>query len=321
MIKFLSDVSNGEVPLITFGIVNCNRLYYLKSCLESLLTCTEDYPNKEIIVIDNASIEPETDEYLKYLEHRGFRIFKNEKRDPNNEYAKALNHIVEKANGKYICLLTGDMQFMVRGGWLKRYVSLFEQNEDTIGSIGFDAQRCVTNESHHYSSVVDVAGFPFVMDFSRPPVATSGNCMFSKKNLQKMGPWVIDNMSHEGGEDSETKMWKRVVDLKTSGMINWNQAMPIFPVSIAIYTDARGTSARVRGNRRYGDYWEAKKDNLYYEIVDFHILNTQNMLARNTPIGIENVAIPIGWELSLDETGSLEKESRLIQTRLRPVIM
>ena len=49
-----------KMKKVTFGIVNCNRLFYLKSCLESLIDTTQNYENKELIVIDNASVEPGT---------------------------------------------------------------------------------------------------------------------------------------------------------------------------------------------------------------------------------------------------------------------
>ncbi len=60
----------SKMPKVSFGFINCNRLHYLRSCLESFLVCTEDYPNKEIIVVDNASTEDGTDEYLEELRER-----------------------------------------------------------------------------------------------------------------------------------------------------------------------------------------------------------------------------------------------------------
>ena len=58
----------------------------------------EDYDNKEIIVVDNASTEDGTDEYLESLKDRGFKVFVQKERDPANEYAKALNLIAENDN-------------------------------------------------------------------------------------------------------------------------------------------------------------------------------------------------------------------------------
>ena len=84
---------SNKLPLVTIGIVNCNRLFYLKSCLESFLDCTQDYPNKEIIIVDNASVEEGTEEYLVEKEKQGVKVFRQLLRDPNNEFARGLNLI------------------------------------------------------------------------------------------------------------------------------------------------------------------------------------------------------------------------------------
>ena len=118
---------NNSLPKVTFGIVNCNRLFYLKSCVESLLHCTEDYGNKELIIIDNASIEEGTEKYLDEKEKQGHKVFRTTSRDPSNEYAKGLNTIVRESTGDFICLLEGDMQFIVKGGWLKDYVTFLKR--------------------------------------------------------------------------------------------------------------------------------------------------------------------------------------------------
>ena len=137
-----------DLPKVTFGITNCNRLHYLQSCLESLLYCTEDYPNKEIIIIDNASIEKGTDKYLKEKESQGHIVIKQESRDPANEFAKALNLVADTATGDFICPLQGDMQFIVKSQWLQKYVEYYTKYHDNLGCIMFDAQRNVTNKNH-----------------------------------------------------------------------------------------------------------------------------------------------------------------------------
>ena len=144
----------SELPKVTFGFINCNRLHYLRSCLESFLDCTLDYNNKEIIVVDNASTEEGTDEYLEELRERGFKVFQQKQRDPSNEYAKALNIVAENATGELIAPIPADVQFVVKGGWLKEYVKFFEKYEDTTGCISFDAQRSVRNKSGTYSNTL-----------------------------------------------------------------------------------------------------------------------------------------------------------------------
>ena len=296
-----------EMPLVTFGIVNCNRLHYFKSCLESLLFCTQDYKNKEIIVVDNASVEPGTDEYLNELRSRGIHVYKTSNRDPNNEYARALNYIVKNAQGDYVCPLAGDMQFIVQGGWLYEFIKFYEQNPLTVGCISFDAQRRITNRSHQYGPIVSTGKYRFIYDESRPPIATSANCLFSKENLELMGPWEVDNLAHEGGNDSENKMWRKVMELKHFKKIEWTQVLPIVPVSIAIWNDPRGTNARVRDNKRYGEYWAPKKDFRYYEIYKFdeitHMDNDKNMF----PLEVERLAQGIGWRVPIDASGAWKK--------------
>ena len=75
-------------PKVSFGFINCNRLHYLKSCLESFLRCTEDYPNKEIIVVDNASTEEGTDEYIEELKEKK-QLSQKKRNKINRSSAKA----------------------------------------------------------------------------------------------------------------------------------------------------------------------------------------------------------------------------------------
>ena len=120
-----------NLPKITFGIVNCNRLHYLKACLESLLISTNDYYNKEIIIIDNASIEDGTEEYLLEKEkNKIITVVRQKERDPENEFAIALNKIVELSTGDLVCPLQGDMQFIANSGWLYEYAKIYKEFGD-----------------------------------------------------------------------------------------------------------------------------------------------------------------------------------------------
>ena len=177
-----------NLPRVTFGFVNCNRLFYLKSCVESLLKCTENYKNKEIIIVDNASIEEGTQEYLNTLKARGHLVKQQESRDPANEFARAKNIIVDNATGDYICPITGDLQFILSDGWLEEFVNIYEKFSDQIGCILFDAQRTVRNQSGRYSETLGDSNYRFVFDYNRPPVAAATNAMFSKK--KRHAPFV-----------------------------------------------------------------------------------------------------------------------------------
>lgn len=298
---------------VTFGITNCNRLYYLKSCLESLIDCTSDYPNKEIIVVDNASVEPGTKEYLLEKEKQGIKVYRQEKRDPKNEFAKSLNLIYENSTGDYVGLLQGDMQFVVKGKWLESYVDYCEKYKENVGCLIFDAQRSVRiNQNAGKYAVFDKSDmtneYPFFVDLSRPPVQGAGDALYPKSILERVYPWHTKNESHEGGLDSETAMLKKVSEMRSQGELgNVFTGMPKIPVAVAICTDQRGTMGRVRGNKRYGDYWEAKRDNCYYEIFKYeNLINDQNKNG-GLPLSIEMLAKGIDWNPPIDENGNWKK--------------
>ena len=291
-------------PKVTFGFVNCNRLYYLRSCIESLLLSTEDFESKELIIIDNASVEEGTEDYLASLENRGFTVVRREARDPANEFAQGLNTICELARGEFVVPLQGDMQFVLTHGWLHEYVKYAEEHADLVGCITLDAQRAVTNSSHKFAMDTSYeSNYQFVVNFDRDPIAGAADVFYPKAVLDVIFPWHVQNEKHEGGNDSETAMLQKVRELIKTGELQWHSIMPIIPPAIAINTDPRGTNARVRGNCRYGQYWPPKEDNYrYYEFVDFDHA-TETVAGRQFPVSIEEIVEPVGFHKFVDEHG------------------
>ena len=290
---------------VTFGIVSCNRLFYFKSCLESLIDTTNNYENKEIIVVDNSSVEPGTDEYLEEIQERGITVIKKNERNPANEFAIGLNTIVSKATGDYVCMLQGDMQFVLPD-WLNDIVNFYDKNLDVLGSIILDAQRSITNSSKKFSQ------FPanrqstfsknnFFADLTRDPIAPAADAIFSRQVIEQIAPWHEKNINHEGGMDSENEMRQKVNKMISDGKIpRYVTALSAVPQAIAIYTDPRGTQGRVRGNRRYGKYWSAKDETgwKYYDYINVFDYDLSK------PNSIETVAKPIGFEKPLDDKGN-----------------
>lgn len=295
---------NNTLPKVTFGFVNSNRLHYLKSCVESAVLCTSDYPNREFIIIDNASVEEGTKEYLDEKENQHFKVIRQLKRDPSNEFAKGLNLICQSSSGEFVVPLQGDMQFILKGGWLKEYVGFYKQNMNNIGCITLDAQRRVTIASHTYSKPIG-DNFRFFLDQNRNPIAGAGDVMYSREIVELICPWSEQNEKHEGGGDSETKMLQYVDSIMEEMNLNLFCAVPMMPVSCAIYNE-QGTNARVRGNRRYGSYSAPTEGFRYYEIMD--ISDAKNKFAHmSRPYGIEDIAQPIGWNKPLDFLGNWNK--------------
>ena len=304
----------SKLPKVTFGIVNCNRLHYFRSCLESLLYCTEDYPNKEIIIIDNASVEAGTKEYLDEKEKQGHKVIRQKERDPSNEFPRALNLICENATGDYVCPLQGDVQFIIRGSWLKKYVEFCEKNKDYIGCVLLDAQRTIRNRSD--SLAPTMGDFQFFYSLKRNPVSGAGDVFYTKKVIDNIFPWPISNDRHEGGtavgarknqNDSETTMIERgKAYLESLGHTAY-VSLPQVPVAAVIHTDPHGTNAVIRGDKRYGDYWAPKEDFKYYKIWEFDEIMERFGSPRAYPVGIEDVVETIGFHPPLDEYGNWKK--------------
>lgn len=289
---------------VTFGIINCNRIFYLKSCLETLIETTNDYPDREIIVVDNASTEAGTREYLASIEDRGIRVIRRQNRDPANEFAVGLNIIRDAASGDYLCPLQGDMQFILKG-WLGPAIEFYEKNLDVVGSIVLDAQRRQTNATHQFVRFNDErqpnSPNVFYGDLTREPISPAADALYSRRVIDQIGPWSERNKNHEGSMDSENDMRYRILGMMGRRELpKYVSAMSAVPPAVAIYTDPRGTQGRVRGNRRYGAYWEPKDPThtKYYEYVNVSDFNTGFV----NPI--EVVARTIGFERPIDATGS-----------------
>lgn len=292
-----------KLPKVTFGFVNCNRLEYVKSCIESTLECTSDYPNREFILVDNASIETGTQEYLEEKKNQGFKVFKTKERDPHNEYARALNTIIENTTGEYVVPLAGDTQCVAKR-WLEDFVKFFEKVEEIAGCICLNAQRTPTVVSHEYVRLQFDQNF--LIDLNRPPMPGAADVLFkTSRVLDLMYPWEIDNSNHEYSDDSETKMLKKVQDRLLEQDLKLVHFVPIVPVYMTIYTDPRGTNARVRENKRYGRYSPPMESHKYYEYYDY--LSRKGLDHKFQTLTMEEVAVPIGWKRFVDKNGIWKK--------------
>ena len=117
-------------PLVSLIIPTYNGYDILKTCIDSILEKT-DYPNYEILIIDNNSDDPATLEYMEILETEGkARII--DYPYPFN-YADMNNKAVEYAQGEIIGLLNNDLE-VINTGWLTEMVSHAVRPE--VGIVG-----------------------------------------------------------------------------------------------------------------------------------------------------------------------------------------
>jgi O-antigen biosynthesis protein len=104
----------------------------LDRCLESIFTQTT-YPNYEVIVVDNGSVEPETAALFARWTQQEPDRFKCYKYDIPFNYPKINNYGVEKATGDYLLLLNNDTQVLTPD-WLEAMVEHVQR--PSIGAVG-----------------------------------------------------------------------------------------------------------------------------------------------------------------------------------------
>ncbi|MFN7924369.1 MAG: glycosyltransferase family 2 protein [Bryobacteraceae bacterium] len=99
--------SNG---LVSVTVVTYNSGRFIRRCLESVLD--QDYPDLEIVVIDNASTDG-TPDILEHFEHRCRIVYNQE----NSGFAAAQNQAIALSRGEWVLTLNPDVLL------LKNFVS------------------------------------------------------------------------------------------------------------------------------------------------------------------------------------------------------
>lgn len=118
-----------QLPRVTLIIPTRDQLKLLEACLEGLLSNT-DYPDLEIIVVDNQSSDPNTLAYLTDITTRGVTVLKHPY--PFN-YSTINNRAVRLAKGEIIGLINNDIEIL-ESSWLKEMVA--QALRPGVGAVG-----------------------------------------------------------------------------------------------------------------------------------------------------------------------------------------
>jgi GT2 family glycosyltransferase len=119
-----------SLPKVSLIVPTRDQVGLLRTCIEGLLNDT-DYPNLEIIVVDNQSSEPKALAYLAELPARGVTVLPHPY--PFN-YSAINNRAVEHATGEIIGLVNNDIE-IIEAGWLKEMLSqLVRPNVGAVGA-------------------------------------------------------------------------------------------------------------------------------------------------------------------------------------------
>jgi GT2 family glycosyltransferase len=126
----LSPRVRSVFPKVSIVVVTYNNLDLTRQCLESLYARTE-WPNFEVIVVDNASSDGSPD-YLREAatSYPDLKVFLNPQ---NFGFARASNAGLQEASGEYLVLLNNDT--VVSRGWLTALIRHL-QRDPRIGIVG-----------------------------------------------------------------------------------------------------------------------------------------------------------------------------------------
>jgi GT2 family glycosyltransferase len=141
--------------LVSVIIVNYNNKKFLAKCLGSVFS--SNYPNLEVVFVDNASIDGSVDFVKKMFENKisSLKIVQNSK---NLGYAEGNNLGMSLASGEYFVLLNNDTE--VEKDWLMELITPMESDR-TIGAA--QCKLLSMNERERLDSAgafIDRFGFP-----------------------------------------------------------------------------------------------------------------------------------------------------------------
>ena len=163
-------------------MVNWNRLPLLRKAIESLLN--QNYPNLEIIVIDNGS----TDGSQQWLRtENDIRLIEN----PCNQGASvARNQGTRVAEGDYVLYMDSDAELRSQGA-LQKLVDFMQEHSDVAGTSGIYYSDEALTKLWCWSPCMDWEGnhdlASSLQPKENPPVLSTCFVLFRKTALQEVG--------------------------------------------------------------------------------------------------------------------------------------
>ena len=185
-------------PLASIIIPTKDHVDDLMATVESILMCTT-YPNYEIIIIDNESVDPEAEEYYSYLTERYDNI-KIERANYPFNWSKVNNQGIAASRGEIIVCLNNDV-IVLTSDWLDRLVeNTLREDVGIVGSLLLYPDGTIQHAGvviglggwadHVYKGALPIHhGDPFVSPMvPRNVTAVTGACMaFSRKLVDSIG--------------------------------------------------------------------------------------------------------------------------------------
>lgn len=149
----INEEIRKQFPLASIVVLAHNNLALTKACLASLIEFT-DYPNYEIIVVDNASTDGSVEFFQEFAsQHKNVRLALS---GENRGFAAGNNVGIKMAQGAYVLLLNNDT-YCTRG-WLRDLLRHLIRDK-SLGAVG-PVTNNIGNEAKidvAYSSMSEMA--------------------------------------------------------------------------------------------------------------------------------------------------------------------
>ena len=193
----------AKPPLVTLIIPTRDKVQVLRKCIESIKQKT-NYPNFEVLVIDNQSTDVETLSYLDSLiiDSR----FKVVRYDSHFNYSAINNYAVSLANGEIIGLVNNDVE-VVNEDWLSEMVR--HALRPDVGAVG--AKLLYLDETIQHAGVVlgiggiaghshkfydrDSYGYFGRANLQQELSAVTAACLIVRKNVFEQVGGLDENLS------------------------------------------------------------------------------------------------------------------------------
>ena len=179
----------SNLPKVSILIPTRDQLSLLRTCIEGVLHNTS-YPNIEVVIIDNESVNGDTKEYLTAIVSDNVTV--TDYPFPFN-YAAINNHGAKIATGDFLCLLNNDIEIN-DPEWLSEMVR--QISRDRVGAVG--AKLLWPNNMVQHAGVVvginglaahagnwlhrDDAGYLNYNQTTRKTSAVTAACLVIKKS-------------------------------------------------------------------------------------------------------------------------------------------
>ena len=140
-----------DQPLVSVIIPNRDSAGLLKECLAALKE--NDYPNYEVIIVENGSRERETFEYYKELSQNPQIHLVRWKKEFN--YSAINNYGIQYARGDYYLFLNNDVRGTISADWLAEMLGVCERKD--VGAVGAKLYY-PDNKVQHAGIVIGIGG-------------------------------------------------------------------------------------------------------------------------------------------------------------------